>query len=393
VRAAGADPDDLGGPRPGSAEVVGVAPVAAEQLPRRPAPPPVHPAGLTVRTVAVLLSVLAAAFGLLWLLRGILAPFALAALLAYLVGPAVERLHRHAHLPRPLGIFVAYAGLALAVGAFAVLVLPDLIAELQRLGDVLPALTGAAQRAVDRLRAGYGGLPLPPDLRAAVDAALVRIQAALLAAVRQTLGGALGLVGLALSAVLAPVLAYYLLADLPRIKLEFARLLPPSARQPVLACLADLDAVLAGWIRGQLLLAAAVGALATVALLLLRVRFAFTLGLVAGLGELVPYFGPVLGAIPALAVAATTGGLPLALEVGLAFLLIQQTESMLLAPRIVGGSVGLHPLVVIASLLVGERLGGLWGVVLAVPAAACLRVLGRHVVRALTSARPPRRLT
>lgn len=332
------------------------------------------------------------AVAVLVLLRGVLTPFLLAALLGYLVAPMVERLHRHTGLPRTVCILAAYAALGAALAAFVAFVLPDLIGELQRLGAVLPAVTASAQNAVARLRAGYGRLPLPADLRTAIDGALMGIDLGIMAAVRQTLGGAVGLVGLALSAVLAPVMAYYLLADLPRIKLELARLLPPGARQPVFACLADLDAVLAGWVRGQLLIAAAVGALATTALLILGVRFAFTLGLVAGLGELVPYFGPVLGALPAVAVAAAAGGSRLAVETALAFLLIQQLESVLLAPRIVGGSVGLHPLAVITALLVGEHLGGLVGVILSVPVTACLRVLGRHVVRALTGVRRPRRL-
>ena len=309
------------------------------------------------------------------------------------MAPAVDRLHRLARLPRPLAILAAYAGLALAVYAGAAFLLPDLIAELQRMGQVLPGYVAAAEAAVARLRDGYGRLPLPPALREATDAALLRAQAAAAAGLRQVLAGVAGLPGLGLATLLAPVLAYYLLADQARIKEGFAGLLPPAGRQPVLACLADLDAVLAGWIRGQLLLGAAVGACATLALLLLRVRFALTLGLLAGLGELVPYFGPLLGALPALAVAAVGGGLPLALQTALAFLVIQQLESMLLAPRIVGGAVGLHPLVVMGALLAGERLAGLPGIVLAVPAAGCLRVLGRHAVRALTQIRPPRRLT
>lgn len=335
--------------------------------------------------------VLAAAGVLIWL-RGMLAPFVLAALLGYLVAPAVDRLHRHTHMPRSVCILLAYAALGVVVAVLITFVLPGLVLELEHLAAVLPALSASAQRAVANARAGYGRLPLPADLRAAIDGALVGTDQALMAAVRQTLGAAVGLVGLAVSAVLAPVMAFYLLADLPRIKVELARLLPPGARQPVFACLADLDAVLAGWVRGQLLIAAAVGGLSTTALLLLRVRFAFTLGLVASIGELVPYFGPVLGALPAVAVASAAGGLRLGLETALAFLMIQQLESVFLAPRIVGGSVGLHPLAVITALLVGEHLGGVIGVILAVPTAACLRVVGRHAVRALTGVRQPRRL-
>ena len=363
---------------------------AAELAPRLARP--TRLSGSPWATALTWAAVAMAAAVVLVLLRGVLAPFVLAGLLGYLVAPAVERLHRHTRLSRNLCILITYAGLGAAMAAFVEFVLPDLIAELQRLVQILPAVTASAQSGVARLRAGYGRLPLPVDLRRAIDTGLVSVDQALTAAIRQTLGGAMGLVGLALSALVAPVMAYYLLADLPRIKVEFARLLPPAARQPVFACLADVDAVLAGWVRGQLLIAGVVGCLATVALLILHVRFAFTLGLVAAIGELVPYFGPVLGGLPAVGMAAAAGGLPLAVETAFAYLLIQQLESALLAPRIVGGSVGLHPLAVITALLVGEHLAGLVGVILAVPLAGCLRVLGRHVLRALTGVRQPRRL-
>ena len=334
----------------------------------------------------------AAGAGALVALRGVLLPFVLGALLAYLLVPLVSRLQRLG-LPRRLAILAAYALVAAAAAAFATLALPDLVAELQRLASSLPVLSAGVQGRIAALRAGYGRLPLPSGLRQAVDLALLRAQRGAEGAIRQALGDLLGGFRVAFSLALAPVLTYYALADLPLIKARFTRLLPPAARQPVLACLSDLDAVVAGFIRGEVLIALAVGGLATLAALLLGLRYAFTLGLVACLGELIPYFGPFLGALPALGVAAVQGGLPLTVETGAAYLAIQQVESVLLAPRIVGGSVGLHPLVTIAALLAGEHLGGLAGMLFAVPVAACLRVLGGHVLRALTSARAPRRLT
>jgi predicted PurR-regulated permease PerM len=296
-------------------------------------------------------------------------------------------------LPRRLAILAAYALVATVAAGFVLLALPDLVAELQRLAGSLPVLTTAVRQRLAALRSGYGRLPLPSGLRRAVDQTVARAQRAVEAGIRQALADLLGGFQMLFSLALAPVLTYYGLADLPRIKEGFARLLPPAARQPVLSCLSDLDAVLAGFIRGEVLIALAVGALATVAALALGLRYAFTLGLAAFLGELIPYFGPFLGALPALAVAAVQGGLGLAMETGAAYLAIQQIESMLLAPRIVGGSVGLHPLLTIAALLVGEHVAGLVGMLFAVPAVASLRVLAVHGHRALTAGRPPRRLT
>ena len=278
------------------------------------------------------------------------------------------------------------------VGGTAVVVVPDLARELQRLSRVLPVWQGAAQGVVDHLRAGFGALPLPAALRRALDQALQTGDREAQLAVAGALQALQQLVRLFFALLLAPVLAYYLLVDLDRIRTGFARLLPQGARAPVSRLLHDLDAVLAGWIRGELVVAAVVAGLATTALLLLRVHFAFILGLLAGVGELIPYFGPFLGAIPALAMA-TSGGWRLVLETGGAFFIIQELEGTLLAPRVVGGAVGLHPLVIIGALLLGEHLFGIVGVLLAVPTAAILRVIVRHAFAALTETRPPRRLT
>jgi predicted PurR-regulated permease PerM len=349
------------------------------------APTPAAPALLAAGAT------LAAAAATVWVFRALLLPFLLAAVLAYLLAPAVQRLAA-AGVPRPWAILLCYLGLAVLAAAFVALVLPDLVAELEALGRAVPALGVRVEAHLARVRAGYERLPLPPGLRAAVDAAVARATRDVEATIRQTTAGLLGWFRVLFAVALAPVLTYYALADLPRMKAGLARLLPPAARQPVLACLADLDRVLAGFVRGELLTALAVGILAAVAAAALRLRFAVTLGLVAALGELVPYLGPVLGAVPALAVAAVQGGLPLVVETGLAYLAVQQIESVVLAPRIVGSSVGLHPLLTVAVLLAGEHVGGLGGLVFAVPAAACLRVLGRHGVRALTALREPRRL-
>ncbi len=328
-----------------------------------------------------------------WLAPAVLTPFSLAIVLTYMVAPLVGVLERWLRLSRPAAILVAYACFAILIAAFCVFVLPDLVAELQRLVRDLPRTLATVQRAIGQVRSGYGRLPLPRDLRRAVDAGAAQVQGALMRAVHQALAGLIGAFGLVFALVLAPVLAYYTLLDLQRIQQAFGRLLPPGARQGVWACLADLDAVLSGWVRGQLTLAAVVGALATVALLVLGVRFALTLGLLAAMGELIPYFGPVLGALPALGVAAASGGWRLFAETAIAYLVIQQLEGSLLAPRIVGGAVGLHPLAVITALLVGDYLHGLAGVILSVPLAGCLRVLGIHAVGALTRLRQPRRLS
>lgn len=349
-------------------------------------------ASLRARWLWLIALLVLAATAFLYIARGLWTAFALAIVLAYLVSPLVEVAHRRWHVPRGLAILGSYVALGLVLGGAAAIAIPDIAQELQHLAQVLPLWQRVAQAAVAHLRAGFSALPLPRALRIALDDALRTGDRQAQATVASALAALQRLLGLAVAMLLAPVLTYYLLVDIDHIRRGFMRLLPQSARAAVGRLLHDLDGVLAGWIRGELVVAAVVAALATVALLLLGVHFAFLLGTLAGMGELIPYFGPFLGAIPALALA-TTGGWRLVIETGAAFFIIQELEGTLLAPRVVGGAVGLHPLVIIAALVLGEDLFGIVGVLLAVPGAAILRVLVRHAFAALTEGRPPRRLT
>ena len=135
----------------------------------------------------------------------------------------------------------------------------------------------------------------------------------------------------------------------------------------------DINEVLSGFSQGHLLVCVLVGALTGLAAALLGIRYAIIIGFINGLAELLPYLGPLLGAIPSLALALTEGTRQ-AVYLGVAILVIQQLEANLLSPRIVGNRVGLHPLVVIFALLAGGELFGKWGILLAVQVAAVLKV-------------------
>jgi predicted PurR-regulated permease PerM len=319
--------------------------------------------------------------------RAVLAPFLLAAVLAYLLDPLVEFLHRRG-LGRPWAILVAYALVGLLASAFVVFVLPGLVGELDRLSSLVPDLARRAEAAVRSAQDRYRRLDMPPPVRQVLDDAIRHAQGAALASIRSATAASLSLFGSLVSLALAPFLAYYILVDLPSFRQRLLGALPPGTRQRWVLLLRDLDRVAAGFVRGQLLIAASVGVLVAAAAWLIGLPFALTLGLTAGLGELVPYFGPILGALPALAVAASRS-LRTLLETGGAFLVIQQLESAVLAPKIVGRTTGLHPLAVVFALLAGERYFGLPGLLLGVPAVAALRVVAHHALRAAVAARKP----
>lgn len=138
--------------------------------------------------------------------------------------------------------------------------------------------------------------------------------------------------------------------------------------------LSDIDEVFSKFLRGQLLDALIVAIITSVVLTILKVDFAVLLGFFAGLTNVIPYFGPVFGSIPAIIVALFMGGLPKALMTALAFLIIQQIDGNIIGPKVVGSTTGLHPVFILLGVTFGGHFFGLIGMVLAVPVVACLKL-------------------
>ncbi|MFZ5826285.1 MAG: AI-2E family transporter [Bacillota bacterium] len=340
------------------------------------------------RTVAALVLgglVLAAGWGL-WVIRPVLAPFLLAIAIAYLLAPLVNGLARLG-LSRGWAILLVYALLG-AVGALAVIkLLPATVAEVRRLTETIPLYSERARGLTDGLQRWVREMGFPPELRDSLDRAITQIEVGSVAALQglldiRTLEAAASFV---LSLLLAPFLAFYLLKDLDRFKERFLLSLPRKYRQEIIHLLRGLDRVLSGFVRGQILLAVAVGMLAALATWLLGLRFAVLLGIWAGLTEFIPYVGPVLGAGPAVLAGLSISPWK-ALQVGIAFAIIQQLENAVLSPKILGESIGLHPIVVLFAVLTGGYLAGGWGLILALPVAGLIRVLWCFVIARLTEA-------
>ena len=173
---------------------------------------------------------------------------------------------------------------------------------------------------------------------------------------------------------LTPILAYYLLRDKAIICEKINGIFPCAYKQRIAYLCREIDRVLTKFIRGHLLLALIVGILMAIGLSIINVKFAILLGIFAGVLDLVPYFGPILGAIPAVAIALLDSKSK-AIYVIIITVLIQQLESNYLSPKILGESVGLHPLAIIFVVLAGGHLFGFLGLVLAVPAAAIGKII------------------
>lgn len=334
----------------------------------------------TVR-LGIMIAAAALALYLLWLVRGGLYPFIIAFFLAYLLNPAVCWLEERG-MRRVFAILALYLALFSVVIFAGVRLIPLVIRELESFGRDLPLMTVKIEELLQAFQGSYQNSALPMSLRTSIDNGLVTLQGNVQEYVARVVAAILGLLSHLIGLIISPILAFYLLHDWHDIGTELLRVVPGRWRHDLGHLLRDLDKVLAGVIRGQLTIAVIVGILVSVGLYLLDVRYALIIGILAGMLDIIPYFGAFIGATPAVAVALLDSSL-LALKVAGLFFVIHQMEGTIIGPRILGENVGLHPLAVIFFLFIGEEVGGLMGMLLGVPLAAVVKVLLRHLVKAL----------
>jgi predicted PurR-regulated permease PerM len=181
--------------------------------------------------------------------------------------------------------------------------------------------------------------------------------------------------------ILTPIFAFYLLVDLPHLKQVADGLIPTAARPEVLVLARRMNAAVGGFFRGQLVVALIVGTLASIGLLIIGLPFWLLIGMVAGFFNMIPLIGPYIGGVPALVIALTTREPITALWVVLIMVAVQQIDNHFISPLVMHRVVKLHPVLVMLALLLGGTLGGFFGLLVAVPTAAILKILIGHLWR------------
>lgn len=341
--------------------------------------------------------VIAATFALsIWLLESIgtlLAPFILAFVLAYILDPAADVLERR-RIPRGVAVALLVLPVLVLLAVAIGFGIPALINQVEALFERLPA---AAARAVEwmtqtRASAQRWNLPfLSDDVIARwldperIAAYVQSRQEAIAQGAWSTMTGVGRGVGIALSVlgflVLTPVLMIYLLKDFDDIRTRVADLVPHGRREGWLSFAAEYDLLLSRFLRGQLIAAALVGVLTWLGLWIAGVPYAGLVGVIAGVFNLVPYLGLIVSIIPILIIALLSGSfLSIIIRAGIVFAIVQTIDSTIAGPRIVGGSVGLHPVWVILALAVGGAFFGFVGLLIAMPVAVLIKLLLQHAL-------------
>lgn len=321
--------------------------------------------------------------GLVYLLSPILSPFLVGALLAYLADPVADRLE-DAGLSRAASVIIVFIVMSALVLMLFLLFIPKLGLQIQILIERIPQVIQLfEQQVMPWLIATFSLEPAMFDFAHLKELILGDLQKT--GNIMAELVGGITRSGVAIAAwlanlVLIPVVTFYLLRDWDVMIEKVKHLLPRNVEPKVSLWASECDEVLGAFMKGQLLVMVALGTIYAIGLWIVGLDLALLVGMIAGLASIVPYMGFIIGIIAAGVAAFMQFNDPMVLAyVGVVFAIGQLLEGMLLTPLLVGDRIGLHPVAVIFAIMAGGQLFGFVGILLALPVAAVIMVLLRHL--------------
>ncbi len=328
----------------------------------------------------------------LYVFRALLAPVAIALVLAYILKPFADLVERRARVSRTLAVLLVFLILLLAISVIPVTVVPYAVDRITRLNLDLQRL---ADDLITFLSQPIVILQFSFNLQDLIGDVQVALQDLLRPFATQTVGLLFNVASSLLWVLSILVIAFYLVRDAARLRNFLDRIAPPGYTEELRRLREEINQVWKAFLRGQVLLGIVIGLVVWIAMAIVGLPNAGLMGLVAGLLEVIPTFGPVLATIPALLIAFFRGStyLPLShfwftiLVLGI-YVLIQQAENAYLVPRIMGYRLKLHPVVVFIGVVAGGLLLGALGVLLAAPVIGTLRVVLRYVYAKLLDEDP-----
>ncbi len=323
-------------------------------------------------------------FALIWKL---LFPFVAAFIIAYLLSPIVAALDDRG-VPRGLSAIVLILLALMIVAAALLLIVPPIIAQITRLVATLSYLPGQVETFLARANDWLASLEeyeVSPYAKPLLDNLTTRAQDVFAALFERALAFVTSLSKLAthiVNIIITPIFTFYLLRDMPKIKRWVRERIPRRYVDDAVETFKEVDRVLAGFIRGQFIVSTLEATFIAAGLTLIGVDYALLLGIFAGFANMVPYVGTYIGGLPALVVILLGPDVGRRLLLALVlYVVVNVVDGYILAPRIVGRRVGLHPVVTMIAMLVGAKFFGVVGFLAAVPVTATLKIFAKRLER------------
>lgn len=319
--------------------------------------------GTIFKTIIIL-----AVLWLLFLIRDVLVMIFIAFVISSAIRPMVDRLQQW-RIPRVASIIAIAAIFLGLLSLTVVIIVPALVTELHQLTLRLPDLYSSLATTLLPQATGVDQVSVVDAIQRnlqSISQGLLQLTSSLFGTLSVVFGGVA-------SFLTVLVIGFFMSMEENGMRKLIQSVAPLKLQPYLIQLFSKIEGKMGSWLRGQLLLSVIIGTLTFIGLLALGVKYALVLALFAGFMEIIPFIGPVLGAIPAIFFAATQSPLLALLVLGL-YLVIQQVENNFIVPKVMQQSVGLHPIVILVALLIGGRLGGIAGIILAVPVATIISV-------------------
>ena len=331
------------------------------------------------------LVIIALFFYLIFQIRIAIIPFLLALVIAYVLGPLVRFFKRKMRKGFAVALtYLLFIGLLFVVFFF---VIPIIIDQFRVFIDKLPSYIENLDHTIDNFIQNsviahnienlLGKKIVAPDTDAIIQYIMNRMNLTEMNILQSATVFTRSILNIILYIIVGPILGIYILMDADKIKTTFIKALPRRAKPQAAIIIEKINRVAGRYVRAQILVSIIVGVLCTIVLLVLRIDFAILLGFIAGLLNIIPLLGPIIGAVPAALAALFISPLK-ALLVIILFIVIQQIDNYVISPNIMKSQVGVHPGLIILSLMAGGALFGFWGLIIAVPFVAILQEILKY---------------
>lgn len=310
--------------------------------------------------------------------RNILKPVFISLIIAYIFYPVVKIMMKN-KMSKSLASLICIFTVLIAIAGILLYIVPAIYKDLSGIsGNIESSGSGV----INYIRASKIYKISPDYIKNIVDGNSTKIESGAEILIHRAEKGLLDAASKVPSYILTPIFIYYFIVDSDYFINIIKRMIPLKYRNSWVKLGREIDGVIGNYMRGQIILSILIAVLTFAVLIILKVKYPLVISIINGIVNIIPYFGPLIGMIPAF-ICAMTQSLEKAVLVVILLFAIQEYESNIVAPKIIGDSVGIHPVFVILILLLGGKYFGWWGLVLSVPAAGIIKTTFRYGVNKL----------
>lgn len=302
----------------------------------------------------------------------LLLPFLIAAFISYLLHPIVMKLHEQLKVHKGVAILIIYFLFFASTFFLFYKSFPVFVYQLQDLSEQLPQLIFMYEEIIYSI---YDSTSFLPEMvHDKITNFIGKLEASIERQIENVLEKAINIFDFIIILTIIPVLVFYFLKDFTEIKHVTKSLIPKKYHHQFEKLIVAVDESLGGYVRGQLIISSVVIFLTFIVYYTIELKYALLLASIMGIMNMIPYFGPVIGTIPAVAIAMTTSW-NLVIIVLVTTIVVQILEGSFLSPYVMGKSVRIHPVFIIFTLLIGAEIGGIVGMIIAVPTVTILKAV------------------